>query len=400
MAGIDRCIMLSSQAFTALIPLLLVVSVYAPSGETDVVAQSLIRRFGLTGDAADAVEQLFRISDDSASVGAFSAVLLAFSGVSFARRLQTMYRAAWVQEKEGVRSGLFAALGLLALLLEVVLVFEIRTLVRDLSYGWFVMLPLTAATGLLLWTSIPYLLLNRQVHWRRLLVAGGLSAVGTSVYGVVTTIYMPSLIARYTEEFGLFGVTIALIGWLLATAGILVVGAAVGAEFDASTAPWVVRLKLRYHLTDPGADPPVPDPQEAGLRRGDLLLLLRVLAGWLVIAAAVWAATAVVPGIDVPGGFGTYLGVSLLLGLVNAVLGPLLRLVALPLSVVALGASALMLNAALLALAAALSPSLAVGGFVSVVLGALVITLVTTVLELVLRPVTRAHRGAALTRRG
>ena len=49
-------------------------------------------------------------------------------------------------------------------------------------------------------------------------------------------------------------------------------------------------------------------------------LLITLLVNWLVMTAAVWVATAIVPGIDVPGGLVTYLGVSLLFGLVNAVL--------------------------------------------------------------------------------
>ena len=35
---------------------------------------------------------------------------------------------------------------------------------------WLWAIPISLATGLVLWTSIPYLLLDRQVHWRRLLV--------------------------------------------------------------------------------------------------------------------------------------------------------------------------------------------------------------------------------------
>ena len=401
MAGIDRCIMLSSQAFTAIIPLILVISVYAPSGETDVVAQSFIRKFGLTGDAASAVEQLFRVPSDAAGVGAFSAALLFFSGVSFTRRLQTMYRMAWRQEKAGVRSSLFAAFGLLALLVEILILFEVRDLVRGLPASWLLMLPVSAATGLLLWTSIPYLLLNRQVHWRRLLVAGGLAAIATSVYGVASTIYMPGLVEKYTEQYGLFGVTIALIGWLLAVAAILVVrprsvpssmphapGGSSGSR-SGSGSP-IRRTASRSRAA----------AEQSGLNAADLLMLFRVLVNWLVIAAAVWVATAVVPGIDVPGGFVTYLFVSLLLGLVNAILGPLLRLVALPLSVLTLGLSALVVNGILLAVTAGLSTRLDIAGFGSAILGALVIAVVTTVLELVLRPVTRDRTGSALTRAG
>jgi uncharacterized membrane protein YvlD (DUF360 family) len=404
MAGIDRCIVLSSQAFTALIPLLLLVSALAPSDEPDVVSASLIRKFGLTGKSANAVEQLFQIPDDAvnSSLSIFSAVLLVFSGVSFSRRLQVMYRAAWRQEKAGVRSQLFAALGLFALLAEVLLLYGIHSLARHLSAGWLVTLPLSAATGLVLWTSIPYLLLDRQVHWRRLLVAGGVSATGTAIYGVATAIYMPPLIERYTNEFGLFGISIALIGWLLAVSGVVVASAAIGAEFDASLSPWAVRLKVRYHLVDPDLEPPEVSEaaRESGLDAGDLLLLFRVLASWLVIAAAVWAATAVVPGIDVPGGLLTYLGVSFVLGLVNAVLGPLVRLVALPWSLVTLGLLALVVNGLLLAVSAALSENLDISGFGTAVLGALVISMVTTLLDFVLPPMRPRDHDGVLTRSG
>jgi putative membrane protein len=161
----------------------------------------------------------------------------------------------------------------------------------------------------------------------------------------------------------------------------------------------VVRLKVRYHLVDPSGEAPTVSEaaQASGLNAADLVMLIRVLVNWLVIAAAVWTATAVVPGIDVPGGFVTYLGVSLLLGLVNAVLGPLLALVALPLSVLTVGLSALVVNGLLLALTAGISENLDVEGFGSAVAGALVVSVVTTLLELALRPMDKAHNQDSLT---
>ena len=250
------------------------------------------------------------------------------------------------------------------------------------------MLPLSAATGLVIWTSIPYLLLHRQVHWRRLLASGVISSTGSAVFGVATTIYMPPLITRYSNEFGLFGITIALLGWLLSASAVIVSSTAVGAELDASREPWVVRFKTRYGLFDPALGPPLPAEGEdhGGLSKADGALVLRVLVNWLVMTVTVWAATAVVPGIDVPGGLVTYLGVSLLFGLVNAVLGPLLHLVALPLSVPTLGVFALVVNGLLLSVTAAVSSNLDVRGIGSAVLGALVISIITTLLGLVLRP--------------
>jgi uncharacterized membrane protein YvlD (DUF360 family) len=299
-----------------------------------------------------------------------------------------MYRAAWEQQTSGVRSGLFAALGLLALLAEVLVLYSVRSVVKTLPFGWVLTLPLTVATGLVLWTSIPYLLLNRQVHWRRLLVGGAVSALGSTLYGVATSLYMPGLIDRYTREFGLFGITIAIIGWLLAVSGILVGATAVGAEFDRSQVHWARWLRTRLGFYDPAVGPPPPPPpgDTSGLTSDDLVLLARVLGNWAVLAAAVWAATALVPGIHVTGGVLTYLGVSLMLGLVNAVLGPLLHLVSLPLTVLTLGLFALVVNAVLLAVTAWVSPDLDVDGLPSAFLGAVVIAVVTTLLELVLRP--------------
>jgi membrane protein len=392
MEGIDRCIVLSSQAFTALIPLLILVATLAPGGESDVIATGMIRKFGLSGDSAAAVTQLFTLPPDSTGgVSIFSAFLLVFSGVSFTRRMQRMYRAAWGQEKTGVRGNVFAALGLLLMIAEVGVVYLIRTLVRNLPLDWLLMLPLSAAAGLALWTSIPYLLLNRQVHWRRLVVSGGLAATALAIYSVATTVYMPQLIEKYTRELGLFGITIALLGWLLAVAGVTVASAAIGAEFDASRATWAVDLKLRFRLYDPASEPPTSDPEAepSGLTREDLVLAARGVLNWLTIAAAVWVAAAIVPGIRVSGGFLTFLWVSLILGLVNAVLGPLLRLVALPLTAVTLGLFALVVNGLLLAITAGLSDNLAVGGFGGTILGALIISLVTTLLELVVRPLSK-----------
>jgi putative membrane protein len=213
--------------------------------------------------------------------------------------------------------------------------------------------------------------------------------VGTALLSAVTTIYMPSTVERYTNEFGLFGITIALIGWLLAASYILVLCTVFGAEFDASDGRWIRKLKTKFGLLDPDLEPADLDSEvyAGGLTAGDILAIVRVLINWLIMAAAVWVATVVVPGLHISGGFLTYLGISLLLGFVNAVLGPVLHFVALPLSVLMLGSFALVVNSVLLAVTAGLSARFEIDGLGSALLGALVIAVVTTLLELVLRPI-------------
>jgi membrane protein len=389
MEGIDRCLVLSSQAFTALIPLLIVAATLAPPGGAEVVAQTIIKKFGLSGGSAASVEQLFAVDGVAeGTIGAGSAILLLYSGVSFTRRLQKMYRAAWGQEKAGVRGNLYAALALVVLLVEVLVVYGIMSLVHRLPADWLLALPLTILTGLVPWTSIPYLLMDRYVHWRRLLATGVLTAVAMAIYGTATTFYMPEAIERYTGDFGLFGVTIAIIGWLLGAAGIVIASTAVGAEFDESRAPWTLRLKERFRLTDPAAPPPTSTSADvtSSLTAADLLLLIRVAVTWMVMASAVWAATVLVPGIQVDGGVFTYLWLSLLLGLVNALIGPLLRLVTPDVTWPRLGLVALVVNGILLEVTSWLSVNLATEGLISSVLGALVISVAIAIYEFALRP--------------
>jgi membrane protein len=389
MEGFDRCIVLSAQAFTALIPLFIIVASAAPAGQEDVISKGIVNRFALTGASAEAVQQLFNTPPGvSSGVTVFSALLLVYSGVAFTRRLQRMYRAAWDQEKAGIRSTLFATLGLAALILQVAVAYAIRGFTSNFPLEWLWAIPISVATGLVLWTSIPYLLLDRQVHWRRLLVAGGTTAVGMTVFTIGTPIYMPELVTRSTEEFGLFGITITIIGWLLAVAFVLVACTSIGAEFDASDAPWLARLKVKFGLVDPGAEAPVEiaATERMGLTSGDLLALIRVLINWLIMTAAVWIATALIPGIDVSGGLGTYLTVSLLGGLVNAVLGPLVYWLLGSSSWIRLGVPALLVNGILLAVTAGVSPNLNIDGPGSALLGAFVVSVAATVLELVVRP--------------
>ena len=243
--GIDRAVVLASQAFTALIPLLLLVAALAPADDRDVVAEAIIGRFRLTGDAAAAVSTLFAHSGTS-SIGLLSGFLLVFSGVSLTRRMQRMYQQAWgLEPPPGVGHAVHAALGLTALLFGLGLLYLARALVESLPLSGVLLLTVSGVAGFLLWTSLPWLLLDRRVAWRRLVPAGALTTVCTSAYGVASTIYMPRLLETYSRRYGLFGVTLALVGWLLAIAFIVVAATVVAAEFDRAQEPWARRLRRR-----------------------------------------------------------------------------------------------------------------------------------------------------------
>jgi putative membrane protein len=114
----------------------------------------------------------------------------------------------------------------------------------------------------------------------------------------------------------------------------------------------------------------------------------------LVTGVAIWVAAVIVPGVelaeaDFTSQAGTVLLVALIFGVVNALLGPILRILTLPLALLTLGLFSLVVNGLLLWITAGLADRLGlaftVEGFWPAFLGALVVSLVTVGLGAVLR---------------
>jgi putative membrane protein len=112
------------------------------------------------------------------------------------------------------------------------------------------------------------------------------------------------------------------------------------------------------------------------------------IARTLVNAASLWVAVSLVPGVEFSGGWLAFLGVALVFGVLNAVLGPVMKILSLPLIVVTFGIFLLVINAFLLWLTSRLSLALglgfAVSGFWSAFWGGLVVSVVSALLGLVI----------------
>ena len=109
-------------------------------------------------------------------------------------------------------------------------------------------------------------------------------------------------------------------------------------------------------------------------------MLKQLVVVWLIVAAAIAITAGLLPSVEIDGGFFALLGVALLFGLVNALIGPVLRLISLPLTLITFGLFSLVVNAALLGITAGLSDSLDVGGFFATILAAILISVLNTVL--------------------
>jgi putative membrane protein len=94
----------------------------------------------------------------------------------------------------------------------------------------------------------------------------------------------------------------------------------------------------------------------------------------LISAVGLWIASVIVPGMEITG-LGTLLAAAFLLGIVNAVVRPVIVFLTLPITVVTLGFFLLVINAAMLALVAALLEGFLLRGFLPALLGSLVVSL-------------------------
>lgn len=102
---------------------------------------------------------------------------------------------------------------------------------------------------------------------------------------------------------------------------------------------------------------------------------------WLVNAVALWLTSEVISGIQVTG-LGPLLLAAVVLGVLNAVLRPILLLATLPINILTLGLFTFLLNGFLLKLVSGLVPGFSVHGFWAAVFGALLLSLFSFLLSL------------------
>ena len=109
----------------------------------------------------------------------------------------------------------------------------------------------------------------------------------------------------------------------------------------------------------------------------------------IVNALALWVATRIVPGVTYAGEPLPFLGVALVFGVVNAFVGPVAKLFALPLILLTLGVFLLVVNGLLLWLTSAVAGTLGLGfhvsGFWAAFFGALVVSVVSALLSTLVR---------------
>ncbi len=114
--------------------------------------------------------------------------------------------------------------------------------------------------------------------------------------------------------------------------------------------------------------------------------MLRLLLHWVLSAFAVWIMAQIVPGIVLRGPRNALIA-ALVIGLINATLGVVLKIITFPLTLLTLGLFWFVINALMLEFASAvLAPGFQVNGFLAAFIGAIVLSLVNLLLKAIVMP--------------
>lgn len=117
--------------------------------------------------------------------------------------------------------------------------------------------------------------------------------------------------------------------------------------------------------------------------------MIKFFIRWAINAVALYVAVLVIPGIDFSGSWTGIIWLALIIGLLNALVRPLLKFLTCPLIILTLGLFTIVVNTVMLMMTSwignAFDLGLTVDGFWSAVLGSLVISVVSVILSAILR---------------
>ncbi|HEX5251558.1 MAG TPA: phage holin family protein [Gaiellales bacterium] len=119
-------------------------------------------------------------------------------------------------------------------------------------------------------------------------------------------------------------------------------------------------------------------------------MLRNFLLSWIVVAVAFAITAWLLDGVSVSGGITGYLWISLLFGIINAIVGTILRILSLPFIILTLGLMLVLINAVVLAITDSLTGDLTINSFFwDAIWAAIVLSIATIVVGWVVRGAAR-----------
>jgi putative membrane protein len=124
-------------------------------------------------------------------------------------------------------------------------------------------------------------------------------------------------------------------------------------------------------------------------------MFIALLVRWAVLASTFAITSWILSGMTINGGFWSVVWVSAIFGVVNVLIGTIVRILTLPLTVLTLGLFAVVINALLLELTNWITDRLTIDDFFwTAIWAAIIIAVVGMILDVVVRAICRPARAA------
>ncbi len=226
---VDRSVALAGKAFVSFFPLVIVVAAFLPTGMRSAIFTTLTRRLGIQGNALSLAREAFTSADDvRRATGVLGLVLTILFASSFTTALQRVYLRAWRRPRD-LKVGSYSR-GVSWLLAMLVYLTATGVFARAIGSGagLVVVVPLVAASAVAWWWFTSWFLLLGHLRWRVLLPGALITAVAMLGYAVSASLWMPRTVTENLDQFGFFGIALALVTWFSGASICVLIGACAG----------------------------------------------------------------------------------------------------------------------------------------------------------------------------
>jgi membrane protein len=226
---VDRSVAIAGKAFVSFFPLVVVVAAFMPAGIRTSIFTTLTHRLGMSGSALDTARQAFASARDvRRATGILGLVFTFFFAGSFTTAIQRVYLRTWRRARGG-KVGEYSRgpAWLAAALVYFAVLGGVRGVLGD-GAGFAAFIVVSLASSAAFWWFTAWFLLLGQVRWRVLIPSGLVTGVALGGYVVAANVWMPHVVTSNEEQFGFFGVALALVTWFSGAAICILVGACAG----------------------------------------------------------------------------------------------------------------------------------------------------------------------------
>jgi uncharacterized BrkB/YihY/UPF0761 family membrane protein len=224
----DRAMTLAAQAFTSILPILIVGASLRESLNPE--ANSMFaENLSLDDHTAELLQQSIPQGIEGVTFTQIVGVLLLLiAATAFARALERCFRRIWKTPKAPIRFAWRWVVAIVAIVIGFVLVVATRNVVRGTGAVSVVEFIVESVIWGVLWWIASWIVINRSVSLRALLPGSVLAGLGFAVAAVVGRAYLPGVLASSADQFGVLGLAFSYIGWLFVLMAVLLAAVTIG----------------------------------------------------------------------------------------------------------------------------------------------------------------------------